>query len=406
MSTRWMICALLFAATTINYMDRQILSLLKPILDDQLHWTNAQFGLVNSAFQGAYALSLLFFGWFVDRFGTKLGYAVSIAGWSLAAMAHSLASTLGGFFYSRILLGLGEGGNFPAAIKTVAEWFPQRERALATGIFNSGSNVGAILAPAIVPWMALSFGWQSTFLAAGTAGFVWLCFWIPRRGFNSVPKPAPTDRVRIPWSGLFGYRQTWAFIIPKLLTDPVWYFYLIWLPDFFKQSRGLDIKHSWTLLVTIYSIVTVIGIAGGGLSGFLTRRGLSLNMARKAGMLLFALCVLPVLAITGAGDWPAVLLIGLAGGAHQAWSATLFTTVSDTFPDRSIASVIGIGNMAGAAGGIIFPIVTGMMIDHYKALGCVSVGYGILFEYCAGAYLLAFLFLQLLNPRLQPVEVE
>ena len=290
---RWGVCALLFAATTINYIDRQILSLLKPLLDDQLHWSNAEFGLVNSAFQGAYAVSLLFFGWFVDRFGTKLGYSVSIAAWSLAAMAHSLVSSLGGFFSARVLLGLGEGGNFPAAIKTVAEWFPQKERALATGIFNSGANVGAIIAPAIVPWMALSFGWQSPFLAAGLAGFVWLCFWIPRRGINTTLKPLRIESARIPWSGLFRYRQTWAFIIPKLLTDPVWFFYLIWLPDFFKQSRGLDIKHSWKLLVTIYSIVTVLGIAGGWLSGFLTRRGLSINMARKAGMLLFALCVGP-----------------------------------------------------------------------------------------------------------------
>ena len=403
---RWGVCALLFAATTINYIDRQILSLLKPLLDDQLHWSNAEFGLVNSAFQGAYAVSLLFFGWFVDRFGTKLGYSVSIAAWSLAAMAHSLVSSLGGFFSARVLLGLGEGGNFPAAIKTVAEWFPQKERALATGIFNSGANVGAIIAPAIVPWMALSFGWQSPFLAAGLAGFVWLCFWIPRRGINTTLKPLRIESARIPWSGLFRYRQTWAFIIPKLLTDPVWFFYLIWLPDFFKQSRGLDIKHSWKLLVTIYSIVTVLGIAGGWLSGFLTRRGLSINMARKAGMLLFALCVVPVLAITGVGDWPAVLLIGLAGGAHQAWSATLFTTVSDTFPESSIASVIGIGNMAGAVGGMIFPIVTGMLIDHYKLLGSVSIGYGILFAYCACAYLAALLFLQVLNPRLKPVSVE
>ena len=416
---RWAVCALLFFATTINYIDRQILSLLKPILDDQLHWTNAEFGMVNSAFQGAYGVSLLIFGWLIDKYGTKIGYAISIGAWSLAAMGHALVGSVGGFLWARVALGLGEGGNFPAAIKATAIWFPKKERALATSLFNSGANVGAILAPAIVPWLAFKFGWQSAFLAAGAIGFLWLFLWMP---WFETPDKKPalskeelawiqSDREevkaqKIPWGQLLGYRQTWGFILPKLITDPVWWFFLIWLPDFFKQTRGLDIKKSWVLLVTIYSIVTVLSIAGGWVTGHLAKSGWSINRARKGGMLLFALCVVPIVAVTGASDWGAVLLIGLAGAAHQAFSANLFTTVSDSFPKQAVASVIGIGGMAGAVGGMLFPIVTGMLLDSYKASGNVAAGYGILFAFCAGAYLFSLFLLQFLNPRLEPVRIR
>ena len=416
---RWAVCGLLFFATTINYIDRQILSLLKPILDDQLHWTNAEFGMVNSAFQGAYGTSLLIFGWLIDKYGTKIGYAISIAAWSLAAMGHAMVGSVGGFLWARVALGLGEGGNFPAAIKATAIWFPKKERALATSLFNSGANVGAILAPAIVPWLAFKFGWHSAFLAAGAVGFLWLFLWIP---WFETPEKKPalskkelawiqSDGVevharKIPWGQLLGYRQTWGFILPKLITDPVWWFFLIWLPDFFKQTRGLDIKKSWVLLVTIYSIVTILSIAGGWFTGHLAKCGWSINRARKGGMLLFALCVVPIVAVTGASDWGAVLLIGLAGAAHQAFSANLFTTVSDSFPKQAVASVIGIGGMAGAVGGMLFPIVTGMLLDSYKASGNVAAGYGILFAFCAGAYLFSLFLLQLLNPRLEPVRIR
>jgi ACS family hexuronate transporter-like MFS transporter len=416
---RWAVCGLLFFATTINYIDRQILSLLKPILDDQLHWTNAEFGMVNSAFQGAYGVSLLVFGWLIDKYGTKIGYAISIAAWSLAAMGHALVGSVGGFLWARVALGLGEGGNFPAAIKATAIWFPKKERALATSLFNSGANVGAILAPAIVPWLAFKFGWQSAFLVAGAIGFLWLFLWMP---CFETPEKKPglskeelawiqSDREevqaqKIPWGQLLGYRQTWGFILPKLITDPVWWFFLIWLPDFFKQTRGLDIKKSWVLLVTIYSIVTVLSVAGGWVTGHLAKRGWSINRARKAGMLLFAVCVVPIVAVTGASDWGAVLLIGLAGAAHQAFSANLFTTVSDSFPKQAVASVIGIGGMAGALGGMLFPIVTGMLLDSYKASGNVAAGYGILFAFCAGAYLFSLILLQLLNARLEPLQIK
>jgi len=416
---RWAVCALLFFATTINYIDRQILSLLKPVLDDQLHWTNAEFGMVNSAFQGAYGLSLLIFGWLIDRYGTKIGYAISIAAWSLAAMGHALVGSVVGFLWARVALGLGEGGNFPAAIKATAIWFPKKERALATSLFNSGANVGAILAPAIVPWLALTFGWHSAFLAAGAVGFVWLFLWLS--WFETPDKKSSISKEelawiqsdgtdmqsqKIPWGQLLEYRQTWGFILPKLITDPVWWFFLIWLPDFFKQTRGLDIKKSWVLLVTIYSIVTVLSIAGGWVTGYLAKRGWSINRARKGGMLLFALCVVPILAVTGASDWGAVILIGLAGAAHQAFSANLFTTVSDSFPKQAVASVIGIGGMAGALGGMLFPIVTGILLDSYKASGNVAAGYGILFAFCAGAYLFSLILLQLLNPRLESVQIK
>ncbi len=312
---RWVICALLFFATTINYIDRQILSLIKEILDKEIGWSNTQFGWVNSTFQLAYGLGLLGFGWFVDRFGTKLGYAISIAAWSVAAAAHALVRTPVGFITARAALGLGESGNFPSAIKGVALWFPKRERAFATSIFNSGANAGALIAPAVIPWLAFTYGWQSAFLAAGAAGLLWLFLWIP---FYDVPEkskyvsPAELAHIRsdeheqqnekVPWIELLGYKETWSFIIGKFLTDPVWWFFLIWLPDFFKKTRGLEIKKSWIHIVTIYGIVTVLSIFGGWITGYLTKKGWTVTRARKTGMFIFALCVLPILCITKVGD--------------------------------------------------------------------------------------------------------
>jgi len=419
---RWVICSLLFFATTINYIDRQILSLIKPILDEQLHWSNEQFGLVNSAFQGAYGIGLMAFGWFVDRFGTKLGYSVSIVAWSVAAISHALVASLGGFISARIFLGLGEGGNFPSAIKAVALWFPKKERALATSIFNSGTNVGAIIAPALVPAIALNWGWHWAFIIAGIAGFAWLFLWIP---FYNVPDKikslSPAERELIlsdkdeaagnaaqkpSWTSLLKHRQTWSFVVAKFMTDPIWWFFLIWLPDYFKKTRNLDIKKSWVHLVTIYTIITVLSILGGWITGHLTRRGWSVTRSRKTGMFVFACCVVPILAVTKAGDWPAVLLIGLAGAAHQAWSANLYTTVSDMFPKNAIASVIGIGGLAGAAGGMIFPIYCGKMLDRFIAAGNVTGGYALLFSICAFAYLVTFVFHHLLAPRFEPAKLQ
>ncbi|HEX3901406.1 MAG TPA: MFS transporter [Polyangia bacterium] len=420
---RWLVCALLFFATTVNYMDRQILSLLKPMLDTELKWTNAQFGAVNAAFQAAYAIGLLSFGALIDRVGTKIGYAVSIAAWSLAAMSHALVGSVNGFFVARFALGLGEGGNFPSAIKAVAIWFPPRERAYATALFNSGSNVGAIIAPAVVPWLASSFGWRSAFVAAGIAGLVWLAFWIPwydvperiaklsaaelahirSQDGDSAAARAGAE-ARISWAEILRHRQAWAFIVAKFLTDPVWWFFLIWLPDYFKKTRGLAIKDSWVYLVTIYSIVTVLSIFGGWLSGFLTARGMSVTRARKIALFTFACTVLPILAVTHVGNWAAVVLIGIAGASHQAWSANLFTSASDMFPKRAVASVVGLGSMAGSLGGILFPIFSGKLLDRFAATGNVTSGYAILFGICGSAYLLAFALNHLLAPSFEPIQ--
>ncbi|HEY3350088.1 MAG TPA: MFS transporter [Thermoanaerobaculia bacterium] len=416
---RWIVCALLFFATTINYVDRQILSLLKGTLDAELGWTNQQFGLVNAAFQGAYGLGLLGFGWFVDRFGTRIGYAVSIAAWSVAAMGHALVGSVRGFFLARASLGLGEAGNFPSAIKSVALWFPARERAFATALFNSGTNVGAIIAPATIPFVAAAWGWRSAFVVAGALGFVWLAAWWlfyeePERqrrvsagelAYIRAGRAAGSN-AREPWGSLLGRRQTWAFVVAKFLTDPVWWFFLIWLPDFFRKTRGLDIKKSWIHLVTIYAIVTVLSIAGSWATGALARSGWSITRARKTSLLAAALAVLPILWVTRASDWGAVLLIGLAGAAHQAWSANLFTTVSDVFPKSAVASVVGIGGMAGSVGGMLFPPFAGAILDHYEAAGSAAPGYAILFGICASAYLVAFAIHQALAPRLEPLAPE
>ena len=437
---RWAICALLFFATTINYIDRQILSLIKEYLDVQFGWSKAQFGMVNALFQGAYGLGLLWFGWFVDRFGVRTGYALSMVGWSLAAMAHAAVNWLpagarlqfggrvvtyaalavGAFGLCRVLLGLAEAGNFPSAVKGVTQWFPKRERAFATSLFNAGTNVGAIVAPAAVPLLSRQFGWQSSFLVAGLLGFVWLAFWLPlydaperhRRvhpaelAFIRSDPPDAGTSARVPWRHLLARRATWSFIIAKFLTDPVWWFFLIWLPDFFKETRQLDIKHSWKHLVTIYVIVTVLSIFGGWVTGFMNQRGWSVTRSRKTGMFVFALCVLPIYFVTRAGDWGAVLLIGLAGAAHQAWSANLYTTVSDMFPKKAVASVIGMGGMAGSFGGMLFPLLTGVLLDHFKTQGRITAGYAMLFGFCAFAYLVAFGLNHLCAPKYEPLNLE
>jgi ACS family hexuronate transporter-like MFS transporter len=418
---RWLVCGLLFLATTINYIDRQILSLLKPILDDELKWTNEQFGIVNAAFQAAYAVGLLLFGAFIDRVGTRIGYAISIAAWSVAAVGHALVGSVRGFMGARVALGLGEGGNFPSAIKAVALWFPKRERAFATALFNSGTNVGAIVAPAIIPWMAFTWGWRSAFVAAGVAGFLWLLLWLP---FYDVPEKidrltreelahirsdadegAGSRPVGMRWRDILRYRQAWSFVVAKFMTDPVWWFFLIWLPDYFKKTRQLDIKKSWVHLVSIYTIVTILSVIGGWLAGYLTRRGLGVSRARKISMFVFALCVLPILFVGQAGPWGAVVLIGVAGAAHQAWSANLFTTASDMFPKRAVASVVGLGGMAGSLGGILFPIYAGKLLDKFQAAHNVTAGYSILFAICGSAYLVAFAINHLLAPSFVPVEL-
>ncbi len=418
---RWLIAAMLFLATTINYIDRQILAIIKPILDEEMHWTNEQYGLTLTLFQGAYAVSLLFFGWVVDRYGAKLGYQISIAAWSVAAMAHALVSSVAGFCVARVALGLGEGGNYPAAIKAVTLWFPKRERATATAIVNAGANVGAFAAPLIVPLVALSLGWHWAFVFAGLAGLVWFGVWhfafdLPGKIkstnaaelalIRSDPVEAADEGAKMSWLSLLRYRQTWSFILAKSLTDPVWWFFLIWLPDFFKKTRHLDIKNSGYMLATIYGLATVLSIFGSWMTGALLRAGWSITRARKTSMFVTALCVLPVMGVKNVGDWPAVVILGLAAAAHQAFSANLFTTVSDMFPKRAVASIVGLGGMAGSVVGMIFPVLAGRLLDVFTAKGNVTAGYAILFTICGGAYVAAFVLQHLFAPKFEMVEIR
>jgi len=413
---RWVICALIFFATTINYIDRQILSLLKPLLDEQLGWTNEQFGWVNSLFQGAYAFSYLGFGILIDRFGTKIGYSISIVAWSIAAAAHALVNSVTGFAVARIALGAGEGGNFPGAVKSIAHWFPVRERAFATTLFNSGANVGALLAPAIVPPLAIAFSWHAPFLLAGAAGLIWVVFWWwlfddPEKSrrvspgelllIQSDPSPKGGEDQKLRWRQIIGLPQTWAYLIPQILTGPVWWFFLIWLPDYFKATRGLDLKTMGLPLVAIYALVTVLSIAGGWATKMLAQAGWSTTKSRRVSLLVFACAVVPVAAVSSVPIWAAVLLIGLAGGAHQAWSATLYTTVSDVFPKQAVASLVGLGGFASSIAGMIFPVVCGRVLD---AMG--PSGYAALFLWCSAAYLIAFGFNYLLCPRFEPLKLN
>lgn len=416
---RWIILALLFFATTINYIDRSILSLIKPeYLDKELGWTNTQYGYVNSAFQFAYALGLLGFGWFIDRFGTKIGYTVSIVFWSVAAAGHAAVGSVMGFANARVFLGLGEGGNFPAAIKTVAQWFPRAERAFANALFNSGSNIGSVIAPLVVLPVAAAWGWRSTFVIAGAVGILWVFFWIPL--FRNPPAQAddsPADDEKVSWGSLFGTRQAWAYMVCKFLTDPVWWFYLIWLPDYFKKEQHLDLKaigavpslldpvafFGWMFsqpLVVLYSIVTVLSIFAGWLVKRFADSGFDIVKVRKVSMLIFALCSLPIFFVRGLGMWQAVFLIAFAASAHQAWSASIYATISDTFPKKAVASVSGLGGFAGSIGGMIFPIVAGMVLDANP-----TGGYAVLFSFCAFAYVVAFAIHHLLVPKLEMAEV-
>ncbi len=419
---RWFIVGLLFLATTINYIDRQILALLKPILDREMGWTNEQYGYVNSAFQATYAFSYVVFGWFIDRCGIKIGYAVSITMWSIAAACHGLIGSVRGFVSARFALGAGEGGSFPACIKAVAYWFPQRERALAASLFNSGANVGPIIAPAIVPWIAFAFGWRAAFVMAGIAGLLWLALWLPYyRSPEDSPHVSTTELELIRadhdaksdssgavnWWGLFRFRATWAYLLTKLLTDPISWFWLIWLPDFFKKTRDLDLHRSWYYLVSIYTISMLLSIVGGWFSGHLIKSGCTVTRARKTALIVFACCVLPVSLALKTNVWVSVALIGFALAAHHAWATCLYAIASDTFPKRAVAAIAGIGGMAGSMGGIVFPTFAGWVLDHYqRTAGGESAGYALLFGLCSGGYLVAFAINHLLAPRFEQVDID
>ena len=411
-SHRWTVCALMFFATTINYLDRNILGVLAPTLQKEIGWSSIEYGYITMFFQGAYALGMVFFGWFIDKYGTKIGYSLSMAAWSLAAMGHGLAHTVFGFGVARFFLGLSESGNFPAAIKTTAEWFPKKERALATGVFNSGTNIGAVLTPAVVPWLTLTYGWQAAFIATGATGFIWLVFWI-----NYYQKPEAAKKLskeemayilsdtqepvteRIPWLKLLKYRQTWAFVVGKLLSDPVWWFYLFWLGLFLNNNFGLTLSQLGLPLIVIYSMTTAGGIAGGWISGAMINRGVAVNKARRITMLICAVLALPVITAPHITNlWLAVAVIGLALSAHQGWSPNIFTTVSDMFPKKAVGSVVGLGSSIGSIGGMLFLASSGYIV---QATG----SYTVLFVFCGSAYLMAVGIMHLLTANAKPVDL-
>jgi len=423
---RWVILTLIFFATTVNYLDRAVISLLKDTLEVEFKWSESDYSDLVIAFQLAYAIGMLGVGRFIDKVGTKLGYALAIFFWSVSAMAHALVTTTGGFFVARAALGITEAGNFPAAIKTVAEWFPKKERALATGIFNSGTNIGAIVAPLTVPFIAASMGWQWAFIITGAFGFLWLIFWfiyyetpakhkrLGKTEFEYIHsdrdevQPYEEQTPKVSWFSLLRFKQTWAFVLGKFLTDPVWWFYLFWLPAFLKAQYGLEKTAVALPVALVYTMSSIGSVFGGWLPLYFIKKGWPVFRARKTSMLIYAFCVVPVVFAQYLGEtsmWLAVLMIGFAASAHQAWSANIFTTVSDMFPKKTVGSVTGIGGMAGGLGGMLIAFSAGKLFDHYKALGTIETGYYIMFIICGSAYLIAWGIMHVLVPRMQRVPL-
>jgi ACS family hexuronate transporter-like MFS transporter len=408
---RWTVVALLFAATTINYMDRQVLGILAPTLQHALRWSETDYGRIVSWFSIAYGVGYLVMGRVLDRIGTRTGLSVAVVVWSIAAMGHALARTVGGFSFARALLGLGEAANFPGAVKTVAEWFPKQERALATGIFNAGTNVGAIVAPLVVPVIVERWGWQWAFVATGAIGFLWLLAWLPL-----YRPPAEHPRVsagelayiraggeesaaRVPWRALVGRRQAWAVIVGKAFTDPVWYFYLFWLPKFLDADFGVKLSGLAAPLVAIYLVADVGSVAGGWMSSALIARGWSVTRGRKTTMLVAALLIIPTMLAPHARSlWTAVALVSVAAAAHQWWSANVYTMASDMFPRRAVGTVVGMGGLAGAIAGWLAQRATGRHLDM------TASDYSAIFVFCGLAYLAAWIVIHLLAPRFDPVE--
>jgi MFS transporter, ACS family, hexuronate transporter len=442
---RWTICGLLFFATTVNYLDRQVLSLLQPYLAERFSWSNTDYANITSVFQFGYALSMLFAGRIIDKLGTKKGYAWAIIIWSLAAMVHAFAIPIGetisvmlgwfgiagfsisvlGFMFSRAVLAFGEAGNFPAAIKATAEYFPKKERSFATGIFNSGANVGAILAPLTVPWIRINWGWEMAFVIMGLIGFLWLICWlifyetpVKQKRLSAAElayitsgeeekeiASAEADK-KVSWVKLLGYKQTWAFAFGKFMTDGVWWFFLFWLPAYLKVQYGIVDKAVMLPLAFLYTLAMVGSIGGGWFPVYFIKKGNKVYDGRMKAMLVIAFIPLVILLAQPLGYisyWIPVILIGIGASAHQAWSANIFTTVSDMFPQKAIGSVVGIGGMAGGIGGVIMSKLGGALFDYYKGLGHIQTGYTIMFTICAVAYLIAWMVMKTLVPKYKPI---
>ena len=424
---RWTICGLLFFATTINYIDRSVISFLKSTFTDQLGWTDGDYANVEITFKIFYAIGMMGAGRIIDKLGTKIGYGLFTFLWSVAGICTSLANSVIGFQIVRGFLGVTESGNFPAAIKTVAEWFPKKERALATGIFNSGANIGAIVTPLCVPWIVVNWGWKWAFILTGILGFIWLIFWlliyeVPRKHkklsaeeFSYIQSDKDevqetSEQPKLSWAQLLGYKQTWAFVIGKFLTDPIWWFYLFWLPDFFETVYKIKLQAASWPVAAVYIISTAGSIWGGWLPLNFIKKGMPVFKARKTSMLIYAFLVFPILfaLVLGKIDlWLAVMVIGIAAAAHQAWSANIFTTVSDMFPKNSTATVTGIGGMFGGLGGIALSLfVQKQMFVYYRSINQIETAYYIMFAICAGAYLLAWIIMHFLVPRMKPVPLS
>ncbi len=409
---RWVICALLLFGTTKNYMDRNVLGVLNKTLQHDIGWSEIDFSNLVIAFQAAYAAGMLLTGRLIDKLGTRLGYALAMIFWSLASMATALGSSLTSFAISRAALGFGEAAVFPASIKAVAEWFPKKERAFSTGIFNAGTSFGAMLAPLVVPWITLRWSWRGAFVGIGALGFVWLAFWLAlyrKPGEHPRVSKGELDYIlsdpqlppaKIKWSSLLPLRQTWAFVAGKFLTDPVWWFYLFWVPGFLQSKHGISLTGLGPPIVAIYFISDFGSVGGGWISSYLIKRGRSVNVARKTAMLLCAIGVMPVVfAYRVESTWAAVLLIGLATACHQGFSANLYTLTSDMFPARAVGSVVGIGGMAGALGGLCIASVVGHVLQW-------TGSYKVPFLIGGFAYLLALFVIHLLVPKMEPAKIR
>ncbi|MBN9385852.1 MAG: MFS transporter [Chitinophagaceae bacterium] len=404
---RWRICLLLFAATTINYIDRQIFGLLKPELEKVFGWTETDYSRIVMAFTVCYAGGLLFYGRVIDRIGTRLGYTISVAVWSTVAMLHAAVRSAVGFGFVRALLGLGESGNYPAGVKTVGEWFPPRERALAIGILDSGCNIGACVGPLLVPWILAAYGWQAAFVVTGSLGFIWLIVWL--RVYRSPPakqqEPTAAPVTHFTWGRLLRLRQTWAFIIGKFFTDPIWFFFLFWLPSYFSAHFHLDLRKPSLPLVIVYGGTMIGSLGGGQLSSWLIKKGWPVYKARKTALLAAAACVIPIIITRYTTDIRVVVaLISLSAAANQAWSANIFAIVPDMFPKTAISSVVGLGGMAGAIGSFLFPIFIGFILDYYKNAGNIVAGYNIIFLVCGSSFLLAWVLIHYVIPKMEKIQ--
>lgn len=413
-NVRWTIVALLFFATTINYIDRQVIGLLKPFIQNDLHWDEADYGNIVAAFQFAYALGLLVSGRLLDAFGTRIGYSFSILIWSIAASIHALMQTVFGFGAARSLLGIGEAGNFPAAVKTVAEWFPKKDRALATGLFNSGSTIGAIVAPILVAFITLRFGWKWAFLATGSLGFLWLVFWLllyrhpskhkhvndlERTYINSDETTVEDPVKTLSWGSLLRHRQTWVICSARLITDWVWWFFLFWMPDYLNKTQQMDIKGTVLPLIAIYSMASFGGIMGGWISSGFIKAGRSIDFARKTTILICALMVLPLMFLSQLSNlWSVVLLIGMAAAAHQGWASNIYTVVSDIYPKNAVGTVIGMSSFGGALFGAFSASFVGWLLQ-------VTGSYALIFVLASSTYLIAWLLLKLFIKRIEPLNL-